>query len=865
MNIKEILINEILPCVEKPSRYLGSELNSVHKQPTEVELRVCLLFPDIYELGLGNAGLHILYGILNALDWVWAERGYSPALDMEALLRERELPLFMYESKDPLSDADLIGITLQSELTYTNILNALDLGGVPLRTEDRGETDPLVCAGGPTSFNPEPLAPFIDFFVIGDGEEVIVEIAESLRASKGKTRREKLEILSHLKGIYVPELYPTTTGKAGEILPIQDGPKIERRVINSLNQSPFPVKYIVPFTQLIHDGIGLEVLRGCTQGCRFCQAGMVTRPVRERPMRTVEKLIDESLSNTGMDAVSLMSLSTCDYSRPKELLQRAAVLGRKHQASMSLPSIRLDSFGVELADQITGVRRSGLTFAPEAATPRLRSVINKFIPDEELLTMASEAWQRGWSHIKTYFMIGLPTERDEDVDAIADLCIRTLEVGKAITPRAMVRTGVSTFVPKPFTPFQWAEQIGMAEIIHKHRILSEKFRAHSGIKFGRHEAETSFIEGLLSRADRRAADLIEAAWRNGARLETFSEHVHIEHWMKAIEEVGYDVEAQFRERDLDEHLPWDHIDVHVSAKWLREDWERAKRLEYAPDCRDGDCWDCGVKDTFEGLCKAMQRKQERGRVVDSDVQTSTEPLPEQPHAVQRIRFRIGRSGEACLLGHLEWKDAWVRAFRRLKTPLAYSHGFHAQPKINFATATPLGEASEWDYMDVLLYENKDVDFLVTLLKVTLPMGFHVYEAFELPRKSPALMSIVAGFDYQLRTSCDTKILQQRIRDLMDQDEVLIERKTKATRKKNKRWGKGEQKRTTTVNVRPMIEELRVEALEGGKSRIDFSTRMVDKRLVKPREVIALLQLKSTQTQVLKRCTYLDETGVLATI
>ncbi|HRK35700.1 MAG TPA: TIGR03960 family B12-binding radical SAM protein, partial [Candidatus Hydrogenedentes bacterium] len=387
--LRDILRNEILPLVQKPSRYLGTELNSTHKDLKDVELRVALVFPDLYDLGLGNLGLLILYAILNERPWCWCERAYSPAPDMEKILRERDLPLFTNESKDPLGAMDVLGFTLQSELTYTNILNAIDLAGIPLRTKDRDELHPLTMAGGPSVFNPEPLAPFIDFFVIGEGEDVVLEIVDLLRAIKHAPRREKLEALAKLEGIYVPELYPFETLPDGRILPMEDAPKIVKRTVQDLDGATFPTNYIVPYTQQVHDRVGLEVLRGCTQGCRFCQAGMVTRPVRERSLEKVDELMERTLAATGYEEVSLVSLSTCDFSRPRMLVEQAARRAAKDNVSVSLPSLRLDSFSVELADMVAGVRRSGLTFAPEAASPRLRALINKWIPDDDLLRMSS--------------------------------------------------------------------------------------------------------------------------------------------------------------------------------------------------------------------------------------------------------------------------------------------------------------------------------------------------------------------------------------------------------------------------------------------------------------------------------------------
>ncbi|MBX3177675.1 MAG: TIGR03960 family B12-binding radical SAM protein [Candidatus Hydrogenedentes bacterium] len=859
MNLRDVLDNEILARVEKPSRYLGNELNSTRKNPEDVELRICFFFPDLYELGLGNLGLHILYAQMNRLDWVWAERGYTPGPDMEAILRERGLPLFMLESKDPLTSADMIGFTLQSELTFTNIINALDLAGLPIRSAQRDDSMPLIFAGGPAVFNPEPIAPFIDFFVIGDGEDAMMEIAETMRGLKGVSRREQLEAMALLEGVYVPELYPFETMPDGQILPKEDAPKIVKRLVKDMDGASFPTNYIVPNAALVHDGAGLEVLRGCTQGCRFCQAGMVTRPVRERSIENIDKLMEQTLENTGFDAVSLISLSTCDFSMPRTLVKMAAERGHKDNVSISLPSLRLDSYAVELSDMVAGVRRSGLTFAPEAATPRMRAVINKFIPDEELLHMSAEAYGRGWDHVKTYFMIGLPTERDEDVEAIADLAIRTVREGKQINPRAAVRTGVSTFIPKPFTPFQWAEQISIEETHRRQEILFQKFRGQHGIKFGRHDPKTSFIEGLLSRADRRAADLIEAAWKNGARLETWEEHVNFAAWEKAVADVDYDVAGQFRERDVNERLPWDHIDILIPKDWFQKDWRNAMELKYAQDCRAGKCHLCGVIYRERELCKTMLKRQKAGHQQEEATWEGYTPaFTEQPDPVQRVRFRIGRSGEARFLSHLELKDAWFRALRRAKAPIAYTQGFHAQPRVTFSTACPVGEASRGDYMDVMLKEYVDEEALYARLQERVPPGLHVFAYESLPLRGESLMSLVDGFEYSLRTVAAPADLRERVAALLAQEEILVERKVKQRKPKKGRGWKRREKTTAEIDIRPMLESLAVTRQDGAHAVLSFATRDENGRLAKPKDIMALLGLPPEHTQVTKENTLLRE-------
>ncbi len=851
MDLKDTFYNTILPHVERPSRYLGNELNSVHKPKNNVNLRVCLFFPDLYELGLGNLGLHILYAILNDQEGVWAERGYSPAPDMESMLRKHQVPLLMYESKDPLTEAHLIGFTLQSELTYTNILNALDLAGLPLRSANRSEHHPLIFAGGPGAYNPEPLAPFIDFFVIGDGEDAILEIIQTLKPLKNTSRQTKLEAVAQIHGIYVPGLYPVEELPDGQILPAASGSKIRKRLTRNLDTARYPSKYIVPFTQLVHDGASLEVLRGCTHGCRFCQGGIINRPVRERTLETIDALMREVIAETGLDTVSLISLSTCDYSRIRSLVQQAAHRAHAEGISVSLPSLRLDSFAVELADYLAGIRRSGLTFAPEAATPRLRAVINKFIPDEDLINLACEAYRRGWGHIKTYFMIGLPTETDDDVAAIADLCLRTLQQGRKITNRAMVHTGVSTFVPKPFTPFQWASQISPEETFRKQHILSDAFHRNRGIKFGRHSPESSFIEGLIARADRRCADLIEAAWRNGARFDTWDEHLNFPAWQKAIEETGFDPAFQFRERALDERLPWDHIDALIPKTWFQDDWRRAMDLQYARDCRYGKCNLCGIMQQEPDLCKTMLARQ---KIMEQDTALHREPAktPVAKDPIQRIRLRIGRKGEARFLSHLELQNAWIRAFCRAHMPVAQSQGFHAHPRISLSTASPVGEESEGDYLDVLLDKFIYPDEMLDALHTALPPDLLAMEATDVPLRGPSLMSLVDGFEYTLHTTADIEAIQQKIDTLLAQNSVLVQRRVKDPASKKKPGQEG----TAPFDIRPLIEKLAVKQKDESETILEFNTHVKEGRHARPKEIILLLDLDPAKTRIVKRNTRL---------
>lgn len=823
MNLARILSAELLPRVDRPSRYLGTELNSVHKVGATV--RLALAFPDLYDLGLGNLGLHILYAILNRVPGVWAERVYAPARDMEDALRVGGHRLFAIESKDELHDFDGIGFTLQSELTFTNILNMIDLAGLPLRTADRREGDPLTFAGGPAVFNPEPLAPFIDFFVIGDGEDVVIEIAEVFRTVKG--RQARLRAMAAVDGVYVPALYPMDTLPDGSIRPPLAAPRIRKRTAKALRADQFPVDYIVPYTEQVHDRVSLEVLRGCTQGCRFCQAGMTTRPVRERTVDDVETLMRRTLAATGYEEVSLVSLSTCDHSQVRGLVSRAAQVAAETNVTVSLPSLRLDSFSVELADMASGARRTGLTFAPEAASPRLRAVINKWIPDEELIDMATAAFDKGWDHVKTYFMIGLPTERDEDVLAIADLCRRTVIAGRKKKQGVMVHTGVSTFVPKPFTPFQWAEQIDIDETQRRQGLLRDAFRLQKGVKFGRHHPEETFLEGLVSRSDRRAGDLIEAAWREGARFDAWSEHLNFPAWQRAITKTGFDVKDALRARALDERLPWDHIDIHMPKQWFVDDWLRAEALHHAPDCRQKKCHKCGVIDVERELCAHMLRGAIEGRKAEAAFVRPEVTVEKAPEIVQRVRFRLGRIGDARFLGHLEWQNVWTRALRRANAPVAYSQGFHPHPRIDFSSALPSGEESVAEYVDVRLTRRMEVSALTEALRATAPPGFLVLGGVEVPLHTEALMAAVVAWDYEIFSGMEVETLRTAVWSILEAPEVLIPRRSKSG--------------PITVDVRKMIRHLRVR----DDGVLELGLRSDGLRPGKARDFTALLGLPPT--------------------
>ena len=597
-------VEPLLAGVERPARYIDGEWGAKH--PTDAEYSAVLIYPDTYELGQANQAIAILYHTLNELPGVAAERAYLPWLDMSAAMRSAEVPLFSLESCRPLAEFDLVGITIPYELTFTNILETLDLAGIPLRASDRSQTDPLVIGGGPCVFNPEPFAPFFDAVLIGEGEEAVCEVvaAHRLAKSQGLTRAETLVALSRVPGVYVPSLYRVLADENGTFLgvePLEGAPaRVSKRVVADLDAVTAPVCGIVPFMDVVHDRFGLEVLRGCTRGCRFCQAGMVYRPVRERTADTIVRGVMDGLACSGYDEVSLTSLSTTDHSQLEEVLRRLGKRLEGSGVSVSLPSLRVDAFGVEMARLVSaGGKKSGLTFAPEAGTQRMRDVVNKNVTEEDLLGSVERAFEAGWRRVKLYFMIGLPTETDEDVAGIGHLVNRVLRTAREATPpsaRGSIRVGVSvsTFVAKVQTPFQWEAQITHEEVRRRQGVLRDSM-PRKGVDLHWHDADVSFLEGVMARGGREVADVVEAAWRGGAVFDAWTEQFKLRRWVDAFEATGVDAAGiANRERSLGEPLPWDHISAGVSPAYLRAERQRATDALTTPDCSFSGCTGCDV-------------------------------------------------------------------------------------------------------------------------------------------------------------------------------------------------------------------------------------------------------------------------------
>lgn len=607
-----VTLEQLFDKVQKPARYTGGELNSVVKDKSKVNVRFAFCFPDLYEVGMSHLGMKILYGLKNAVEDFWCERVFAPDTDMEALMREHHIPLFALESRDPIREFDFVGFTLQYEMCYTTILNMLDLAGIPLLSSERGDGMPLVVAGGPCAYNPEPLADFFDLFIIGEGEEVNLELMELYRAHKqrGYRKADFLREAAQIEGVYVPSLYDVTYYEDGTIAAItpQDGvpATVRKRIIRDMDTAYYPESFVVPFIDIVHDRAMTEIFRGCIRGCRFCQAGFIYRPVREKSVDTIDRQSRCLCETSGYEEFSLSSLSTSDYTHLEELLERLLSWAEKEHTNITVPSLRVDGFSEELANRLNVLRRSGLTFAPEAGTQRLRDAINKNLSEDEILDTAAKAFAGGWTSVKLYFMMGLPTETMEDVVGINELGQKIVNCfyrnpdkpkGKGVS----VSVSVSCFVPKPFTPFQWEPQDTIEQLREKQKALRESVTTKK-ISLSWHDAETSYLEAILARGDRRIGKALLQAFRRGFNLDAWSEHFKFDEWMEIFREVGLDPDFYAcRRRAEDEIFPWDHLDIGVTKAFLLAENRKAHESVTTPNCRQ-ECSHCGATCFKGGIC-----------------------------------------------------------------------------------------------------------------------------------------------------------------------------------------------------------------------------------------------------------------------
>jgi radical SAM family uncharacterized protein/radical SAM-linked protein len=803
----------------KPSRYIGNEINCIKKEGI---VKVALCFPDTYEIGMSHIGLKILYHIINNLPDTSAERVYAPWVDYESYLREHHLPLTSQEFSRPLKEFDILGFTLQYELSYTNILNMLDLGGIPIRSENRDDSHPLVIAGGPCAVNPLPLAPFMDAFVIGDGEEVIQEILSAVRdqGSEVGDKTEVLRTLSQIEGVYVPVLHDSSRQK------------IHRRFMENLDEALYPDKPIVPYMQAVHDRIAIEIARGCTRGCRFCQAGMTYRPLRERSVKTVLSLAKKSLASTGYEEVSFTSLSAGDYSCLLPLLKGFNNMCAGTHTSISLPSLRVGSIDSEVLKEIKTIRKTGFTIAPEAGTKRLRDVINKDITDEEFDETLRKLFQEGWKKVKLYFMVGLPTETRADIEGLIKMALRARQIGKRITGRQVdVNAGISAFVPKPHTPFQWEGQNDMSLLREKQDHIKQAFRKKR-IKFKGQHVENSLMEAVFSRGDRECAQLLENAWKLGCRFDGWSEHFDFRTWKAAAEKTGMDLFAYAsRPLDPEKDLPWDFIDTGITKNFLLKEYSKAVKENITPDCRVS-CYGCGLN------CRNTEH---RSRNTEDRTQT-TDNRPLTPgkkpiNVPSRIRIKFSKTGDMQYLSHQELVTSFYRALRRAHIPLAYSEGFHPHPKLSFGPALAVGIESTSEYADIELPVVADALNIMERLNNALPAGLRVLSATLIPLREKSLNEFVRHYRYEVAIDGEDTFVDT----FMQQQECAVHRNNK------------------TVNIRPMVTEARQE----GSSLILLLQDVED---VKPRphEILKELLGKSAeeiQTVPMKRTGLYGNNGV----
>jgi len=782
---------------QKPSRYINKEVNSIHK---EARVKVALAFPDIYEIGMSHLGLKILYKIINDLSFASAERVFSPWLDLEAEMKANGILLSSLESNRPLKDFDIVGFSLQYELSYTTVLNMLYLGGIPLRSEERNNSPftsyyPLVIAGGPCTVNPLPMSPFIDAFLIGDGEEAIKEILDTFyrwRTGGDGKRESLLSALSEIEGIYVPFIHGSKACvQSSESRPssLISPPSflIKRRFIESLDNAPYPDKPIVPYTSIIHDRVNIEVSRGCPMGCRFCQAGMIYRPVRERSPEKVLEIAENSLKNTGYEEVAFTSLSAGDYSCLLHVVKEFNKRFAKNKIAISLPSLRVASINHALLKEISAVRKTGFTIAPEAGTDRLRRVINKDFTEEDYKHALKTLFEEGWHNLKLYFMIGLPTERDEDIEAIPKMVKMALKIAKQYTGRFVnIKIGVSPFVPKPHTPFQWYGQNPSDELKRKKDYIKNTLTKR-GFKIKGHDVEMSLLEAAFCRGDERLAPLIEKAWSLWCRLDGWSEVFDFEKWKMAMDFTGINVEdfakKTYEKSDI---LPWDKIDIGVTKEFLWKEYQKAFSGEFTPDCRKV-CQNCGL----EYLEKAKKLGScEVSPLIFTSSQLpnfSTSQLPDtRRFKPVRIRVEFSKTGRLKYLSHLELVTVLHRAIRKAGFPIGYSKGFHPSPKISFGPPLGVGIAGLSEYFDMEIVPPFDLIINRIKLNSILPEGVCVKDMSVVPAKVESLSSFITRYKYEIKGGD-----QSGIHRFLSEKEMNIQR------------GK------YVINLRAMIEEARL--------------------------------------------------------
>lgn len=715
MRYKKIQFQHLLASVLKPARYINQELNSYSKSPSDKTVNFCLAFPDVYEVGFSHLGLKILYSILNKEPDCTADRVYVPWPDFAELLKEENIPLWGIESTIALKDFDLIGFTLQTELTYTNVLYMLDLAQIPLLSTERHESDPIIFAGGPSATNPQPMADFFDGFLIGDGEEVILEIMTCLKETKNSSRLEKLKALSQIEGVYIPILYDEQQGKIKA-----------RKFLDFDNPEKTHDNQLVPWVMPTHYRYVSEIMRGCSRGCRFCFAGMFYRPVRERDPKMILKNLLKEVKKYGWNEAALTSLSSSDYSCIKPLLME--IYKNLDKTSLSLPSLRVDSIDNELTTLMNAMRQTGLTIAPEAGSQRLRNIINKNISQEEIFHSVEIALKNGWQLIKFYFMVGLPFETDEDIEAIIKLINDIILLSKK---KLRINITISPFVPKPFTPFQWAEMEKKDELLRKAKWIKNTFGRYKFIKIKYHDVESSLLECVMGRGGREVGKLIYQAYKNGAIFDGWNEHFCFENWVKAAEKIGMDITAYTKQVLFDSQLPWHNIDIGITEEFLLSEWKKSEGEATTEDCRIGSCSDCGVctKNVFPKYVKEIPAKPVQLRKQVSD---------NSPNIYYRVFF--GKMGKICFVPHLDLARMIYNIMRASGLPIAYSQGFNVRPILSFGPPLSLGVQGCNEYFDFILKEEMDTEFLYSEIAKVMPPQLELNNIEPVPLKAMRAMN-----------------------------------------------------------------------------------------------------------------------------
>lgn len=755
-----------LSAVQKPYQYVGQEENAYNKDFTSAAARICIAFPDAYEIGMANVGMQIIYHTVNEQPDFMADRVYAPLVDMGALLKTQGAPLLARESQRPLRDFDCVGFTLQYELCYTNLLYMLDLAQIPLRAKDRKEGDPLVCAGGPCVFNPEPVADFLDFIVVGEGEEVILEVADTLAEGRRlkKTRAQILDQLGLIKGIYVPSWFTPEYAEDGKFKQLKathhKAPKwVERRIIADLDKVLYPTKPVTASVKPVHDRISVEIQRGCTRGCRFCQAGYIYRPRRERNPKRVVEIIEESIKNTGNYDIGLLSLSSADYGNIHPVMKAVMDRYKKEHLSVSLPSTRLEALKEEYLDVLKEERRTGFTIAPEAGSQRMRNVINKNFTEEEVIATVKLLFANGWQNVKMYFMIGIPTETDDDVKAIAELGNAAYRAVAHLPGRKNLTISVSNFVPKPHTPFQWHEQISHSEIIRKQSLVRNTIAYPKNITFRTHSANLSFAEGIVARGDRRLSDLIERAYNLGAKFDCWQELFKLEIWQEALlqikKETGVDLGAEgLRGRSFEEALPWHRVYCGIHPKFFKNEYNKAVYGIATEDCSFASCTECGLCNERTGVAPLVQPKVAAVAAAPADIPVSAQlPLADIQTAPQALyRFQYQRIGSGVFVSPTDLQALILRSFKRSDILTVYDQGMRPRPKLSMGPALPVGISSKCELFDVVLETALSPQEIMERINSFMPSDLKILTVTKLDKADVTIASLIRSQSFQILTS-----------------------------------------------------------------------------------------------------------------